>query len=165
MIEQPIDHTVTTLTGDTFSLRVYRGMPLLIVNTACRDKHRVAQLGELQQLYDLYAPRGFEVVAFPCDDFGEELSRDAEIFAFLTERYGVTFSVCSLCQCTGPDQAPVFRTLTEFSATAAGGPIIGNFTKFLVDVDGYAIERFGPDVSPMDATLREALSYALPTKM
>lgn len=64
MIEQPIDHSVTTMDGETFSLQVYRGMPLLIVNTACRDDKHTDQFGELQKLYEIYSERGFEIADF-----------------------------------------------------------------------------------------------------
>ena len=165
MIEQPMDHTVTTVTGDSFRLDVYRGMPLLIVNTASRDALRAPQLGQLQQLYDLYAPRGFEIVAFPCNDFGEEFERDSQVSSLMIEQLKLTFPVAALSRCTGPDQSPVFRALTSFSSDATKGPVTGNFTKFLIDVDGFAIERFGPEVSPMDPAVREALKYALPTSM
>ena len=165
MLEQPIDHTIRTVTGESFSLQVYRGMPLLIVNTACGDVARAVQFEELQALYERYADRGFEIVAIPCDDFGDEFETDAQVGDYLSLHYSLGFQVCTLSRCTGPDQAQVFRALSTFSCAATRGPIQGNFTKFLVDADGYAVDRFEPDVSPLDTQVLAALQCALPTHM
>jgi len=165
MLEQPIDHTIRTVTGESFSLKVYWGMPLLIVNTACGDVGRAQQFVELQTLYERYADRGFEIVAIPCDDFGDEFQTDAQIAEYLSVHYRLTFQISSLSRCTGPDQSQVFRALSSFSCAATRGPIRGNFTKFLIDADGYAVERFEPDVSPLDDGLLAALKCALPTNM
>jgi glutathione peroxidase len=163
MIEQPIDHTIRTVGGDSFSLKVYRGMPLLIVNTACGDQTHSHQFSELETLYERYAPRGFEIVAIPCDDFGNEFSTDAEVASFLSLHYSLSFQIGSLSRCTGADQSRVFRSLSSFSGPATRGPILGSFTKFLVDADGYAVDRFAPAVSPLDPSLLAALVCALPT--
>jgi len=84
-----------------------------------------------------------------------------QISSFLGQHFEVSFPVCSMTRCAGPDQSPLFRTLTTYSSNAT----TGNFTKFLIDADGYATERFGPAVSPTSKAVRDALKYALPTSM
>ncbi|HSN54099.1 MAG TPA: glutathione peroxidase [Candidatus Sulfomarinibacteraceae bacterium] len=144
-----IDHTVTSIEGDTVDLRGYRGRPILIVNTASKCGF-TKQYDTLQELYETYGDRGLAIIGFPSNDFGnQEPGTEEEIASFCRLNYGVTFPMMAKVHTKGPDQAPIYRTLTEETAEGVRGEIKWNFTKFLVDAEGRVVARFEPAVDPM----------------
>ena len=157
-----IDHTVTSLEGDTVDLAGYRGRPMLIVNTASKCGY-TKQYDTLQQLYEKYAEQGFVVVGFPSNDFGnQEPGSHEEIANFCRLNYGVTFPMMEKVHTKGPEQAPIYRTLTTESADEHRGEIKWNFTKFLVDGEGRVVARFEPAVDPMSDEVVTAVEALLP---
>ncbi|MGD8439614.1 MAG: glutathione peroxidase [Holophagae bacterium] len=156
-----IDHTVTSIEGDTIDLTGYRGRPMLIVNTASKCGY-TKQYDTLQQLYERFAERGFVVIGFPSNDFGnQEPGTEEEIASFCRLNYGVTFPMMAKVHTKGPEQASIYRTLTTETAEGIRGEIGWNFTKFLVDGDGVVVQRFEPAVDPMSDEVIAAVERLL----
>jgi glutathione peroxidase len=134
--------------GSETTLEAYRGKVLLIVNTASKCGN-TPQYAGLEALYERLAPRGLEILAFPCDQFGhQEPGTNEEIQSFCQLNYGVTFPVFAKVEVNGPAADPVYRYLTAQKPGPKGGDIQWNFTKFLIDREGNVLERFEPQVKP-----------------
>ena len=159
-----VDHTVTSIEGDTIDLRGYRGRPMLIVNTASKCGY-TKQYDTLQKLYEEFGSRGFVIIGFPSNDFGnQEPGTHEEIANFCRLNYGVTFPMMEKVHTKGPEQAPIYRTLTAESPEDMRGEIKWNFTKFLVNGDGEVVARFESSVDPMDETIVSAVEELLPAE-
>lgn len=154
--------TVKTIDGKTRSLAEYKGKTLLVVNTASKCGNTPQYKG-LEALYDKYRARGFEVLAFPANNFmGQEPGTDAEIAQFCETNYQVSFPLFSKISVKGKDIAPLYAYLTKDSGFP--GDIGWNFAKFLVGPDGKVIARFDPRTKPEDPKVVAALEAALPAK-
>lgn len=178
------DFTVKDQHGNNVSLETYRGQVLLVVNTAteCGFTPSYAQL---EELYTSLHDQGFEILDFPCDQFGHQApGTDEEIASFCTSRFGVTFPQFSKVAVNGEDADPLFKYLQEqkgfagFSKDNELTPVLEdllakddpeyakkpsikwNFTKFLVDREGSVIKRFEPTASIME-DLRPAIKTLL----
>lgn len=135
-------------TGDQQSLAAYRGQALLIVNVASKCGFTPQYKG-LQALHEQYTPRGFSVLAFPCNQFGhQEPGSDQEIVAFCDRSFGVTFPVFAKIEVNGPRAHPLYAWLKQQKGGLLGSGIKWNFTKFLVDKAGVVRARFGPTTKP-----------------
>lgn len=142
------DLTAKLTTGEDQALAAYRGRVLLIVNVASKCGF-TPQYGGLQALHQEYGPRGFDVLAFPCDQFGrQEPGSDADIAAFCDHRFGVTFPVFAKIEVNGPRAHPLYVWLKQQEGGLLGSGIKWNFTKFLVDRGGRVRARFGPTTTP-----------------
>ncbi|WP_250533811.1 glutathione peroxidase [Caballeronia sp. AZ10_KS36] len=141
--------TAERLDGTTTSLDTYRGKVLLIVNTASECGFTPQYRG-LQELYTLYAGRGFEVLGFPCNQFGKQEPGDAaQIGSFCETNYGVTFPMFAKIDVNGPNAHPLFKYLTEKEPGVLGLEAIKwNFTKFLIDRNGNIVKRYAPITKP-----------------
>jgi glutathione peroxidase len=142
------------LDGRTVTLSEFRGQVLLIVNTASKCGF-TPQYAGLEDLYRTYQDRGFQVLGFPCNQFGAQEPGSAhEIGAFCDEIYGVTFPVFAKIDVNGPHAHPLYRFLKQARPGLLGvlgvSRIPWNFTKFLVDRTGNVAARFGPSKSPKD---------------
>lgn len=134
--------------GEEKSIAGYHGKVLLIVNTASKCGF-TPQYAGLQKLYETYRDHNFEILAFPCDQFGhQEPGTDDDIQQFCQLNYGVTFPVFSKIEVNGPQAHPLYRYLTDQKPGQKGADIEWNFTKFLVDREGKVVERFDPAVTP-----------------
>jgi len=134
--------------GNEQSLAAYRGEALLIVNVASKCGITPQYKG-LQALHAQYAPRGFSVLAFPCDQFGhQEPGSDQEIAAFCDRNYGVTFPVFAKVEVNGARAHPLYVWLKQQKGGLLGRDIKWNFTKFLVDKRGLVQARFAPMTKP-----------------
>ena len=159
-----LDHTVKTIAGEDKNLADYRGKVLLVVNTASQCGY-TPQYEGLQELYAKYKDRGFEVLAFPSNDFGaQEPGSEDEIATFVDEKYGVQFPMFSKVPVKGQEKAPLYTTLTEETPEGIKGEIEWNFTKFLVDPSGRVVARYGSNVDPMDGSLTGTLESILPAQ-
>jgi glutathione peroxidase len=145
--------------GGQQSLADYRGKVLLIVNTASKCGF-TPQYAELEQLYRDYKDRGFEILAFPCNQFGAQEPGDAdEIANFCSLTYDVTFPVMAKIDVNGSNADPVFKHLKAEKTGLLGSGIKWNFTKFLVDRDGNVVSRHAPTTRP--ELLREDIERLL----
>jgi glutathione peroxidase len=142
------EYTVVTNQGEEQSLREYEGNVLLIVNTASRCGF-APQFKDLQELYEKYHGRGFYVLGFPCNQFGnQEPGTDEEIRNFCEINYRVTFPLFQKVDVKGENQHPLFKYLTQSAQGLLNKEIKWNFTKFLVDRQGNVVKRFAPTTSP-----------------
>jgi glutathione peroxidase len=138
--------------AESVSLADFRGEVLLIVNTASQCGF-TPQYAGLEALYRTYKDRGFEVLGFPCNQFGgQEPGTEAAISAFCEENYGVSFPLFARIDVNGPNAHPLFRFLKRNKPGVLGifgaGAIKWNFTKFLVDRNGRVAGRYGPSTKP-----------------
>jgi glutathione peroxidase len=144
------DFTATTIDGATQQLSQYQGKVLLIVNTASKCGY-TPQYEGLEQLHEKYADRGLAVLGFPCDQFGhQEPGDEAEIAAFTSLTYGVTFPMFAKVEVNGKGAHPLFAWLRNQAPAESGDAIEWNFTKFLVAPDGRVVSRYGSDTQPED---------------
>jgi len=157
-------HQMTATFGDgrLKTLSDYAGKVLLFVNTASRCGF-TPQYEGLQRLYDAHHSNGFEVLAFPCNQFGgQEPGSDADVKAFCSTKYDVSFPLFSKLDVNGVARAPLYAWLTAEKTKPDGpGDIAWNFAKFVVGKDGRVKARFNPRVEPSDAALRKAIDAAL----
>ena len=145
------DLEVRAADGGMATLDTWRGKVLLVVNTASRCGF-TPQFEGLEQLHRDYGSRGFEVLAFPCNQFGAQEPGDAaEIPSFCSTVYDVTFPVFAKLDVNGPNADPLFERLKAEAPGLLGSRAIKwNFTKFLVDRDGRAVKRYPPQTRPED---------------
>ncbi|MDP3403059.1 MAG: glutathione peroxidase [Brevundimonas sp.] len=143
------DFTARAIDGTDVPLERFRGKALLIVNTASKCGF-TSQYAGLEGLHRQYADRSFEVLGFPCNQFGhQEPGRAAEIAAFCSSTFGVEFPMFDKVEVNGPDRHPLFDWLTGQKRGFLGSrDIKWNFTKFLTDREGRVVARFAPQVEP-----------------
>jgi glutathione peroxidase len=162
------DFTVKDRKGGEVSLSEYEGKVLLIVNTATGCGF-TSQYKELQEIYEEFKDKGFEILDFPCNQFGEQApGNDEEIHTFCTGRFGITFPQFAKIDVNGDNAIPLFKWLTEntkfngFGKSPISlilssvvkkqdkdyknnGNVKWNFTKFLIDRSGQIVARFEPN--------------------
>lgn len=143
------DYTVRLADGAMTDLSAWRGQVLLVVNTASRCGFTPQYQG-LEALYRKLAPRGFAVLAFPCNQFGAQEPGDAaEIATFCSLTYDVSFPIFAKVEVNGPGAAPLFERLKAEAPGLLGSRAIKwNFTKFLIDREGRAVRRYAPATRP-----------------
>jgi glutathione peroxidase len=142
------DFSARLNTGEDRSLDHYRGKVLLVVNVASKCGF-TPQYAGLQSLYERLAPRDFEILAFPCDQFGhQEPGSDAEIATFCDSKFGVTFPLFAKVEVNGSLAHPLFTWLKQEKGGLLGSSIKWNFTKFLLDREGAVRGRFAPTATP-----------------
>jgi len=168
------DYEAIKTNGDKVSLSSYKGKVLLIVNTASKCKF-TPQFDDLQRLYDRYQDQGFEILGFPCNQFGEqEPGSSEEASSFCRINYGVKFPVFSKIEVNGSGADPLFEYLKrqapfkgfdesninaklmkmmiseKYPEWLVGDSIKWNFTKFLISQQGEVLERYEPSEEPSD---------------
>jgi glutathione peroxidase len=142
------DFDVKGFGGNKVSMKEYEGKVLLIVNTATGCGF-TPQYEGLQELYDKYKENGFEVLDFPCNQFGNQApGSNEEIHQFCQLKYNTTFPMFSKVDVNGENEDPLFQYLKEQKKSLLGKKIKWNFTKFLVDSEGNVVERFEPTTEP-----------------
>jgi glutathione peroxidase len=146
---QLYDIPATTLEGTPGTLAPWRGQVLLIVNVASRCGF-TPQYAGLEQLHRHFRDRGFAVLGFPCNQFGDqEPGTEAEIREFCSLNYDVTFPLFAKVDVNGPNAHPLFRHLRREKPGLLGTEAIKwNFTKFLVGRDGTVLRRYAPNDTP-----------------
>ena len=144
------DFSADGIDGRPTPISAYRDKVVLIVNTASRCGF-TRQYAGLENLYRKYEARGFAVLGFPCNQFGDqEPGSEAEIASFCERNFGVTFPLFAKIEVNGPLAHPLYQFLKKAKPGIFGiGRIKWNFTKFLVDRQGHVAERYGPSAKPM----------------
>lgn len=151
--------TLTANDGKPYPLAQHAGKVLLLVNTASKCGF-TKQYAPLERVWEKYRAKGLVVIGIPSNDFlGQEPGTDAEIAAFCSTKFGVTFPLMSKVAVSGSDQTPLYRYLTQHSAKP--GKISWNFNKFLIGTDGLVIERFGSKDDPESPVVTAAIEKAL----
>ncbi|MBR1810871.1 MAG: glutathione peroxidase [Clostridia bacterium] len=142
------DYKVKDNKGNEVSLEAYKGKVLLIVNTATGCGF-TPQYEGLETLYKKYKEQGFEILDFPCNQFGNQApGSDAEIHEFCTLKYDTSFPRFKKIDVNGENEAPLYTYLKSQKKGIMGSKIKWNFTKFLVDREGNVVERFGSMDTP-----------------
>ncbi|MCW8805957.1 MAG: glutathione peroxidase, partial [Ignavibacteriaceae bacterium] len=154
------DITVLDMNNKEVKLSTYNGKVLLIVNVAS-ECGNTPQYAGLEEIYKEFQPGGFEVLAFPCNDFGgQEPGTNEQIQSFCTSNYGVTFPLFDKVKILGPDKSPLYAVLTDNSVTGKGD-VKWNFEKFLISKDGKIVARFGNKVQPTSDEIISAIESQL----
>jgi len=143
------DFSAPAIDGAEQALEQYRGQALLIVNTASKCGF-TGQYAGLETLHREFADKPFEVLGFPCNQFGEqEPGKAAEIASFCSSTYGVDFPMFDKVEVNGRNRHPLFDWLTSQKKGFLGSrDIKWNFTKFLTDREGRVVARYAPQVEP-----------------
>ena len=138
------DFSVKDIDRQEVSLEKFKGKTLLIVNVASRCGFTPQYTG-LQNLYEKYKDKGFEILAFPCNQFGsQEKGTNDEIKDFCSNEYNVSFTLFDKIEVIGDNASPLFKKLTQ----DAGREIQWNFTKYLINKDGDFVRGFGTQKKP-----------------
>jgi len=142
---------VKTIDGSETTLEKYKGQVLLIVNTASKCGF-TSQYKGLEDLFKKYQDKGFQVLAFPCNQFGaQEPGDEKEIQSFCSLTYDVSFPLFAKIDVNGDEAAPLYNFLKSNVKGLLGSETIKwNFTKFLVDSTGKPIKRYAPQTKPED---------------
>ena len=143
------DFSARDIDGNEQALSQYKGKALLIVNVASKCGF-TKQYSGLEALQKQFHGKGFEVLGFPCDQFGhQEPGDEAEIKNFCTLTYDVTFPMFAKINVNGSGTHPLYEWLKKEKTGLLGiGAIKWNFTKFLVDRDGNVVKRYAPSDEP-----------------
>jgi glutathione peroxidase len=153
------DLTATGNDGKPFPLKQFEGKAVLVVNVASKCGYTKQYKG-LQALYEKYQGKGFVVVGFPSNDFGQqEPGTDAEIKKFCELNYKVSFPLMKKAEVTGEKKQPVYQWLTK--ETKFPGEVSWNFEKFVVNKKGDVVARFKSGTDPESADLTQAIEKAL----
>jgi glutathione peroxidase len=157
-----LDFTMKDIAGADVPLKTFEGRVLLIVNVASKCG-LTPQYKGLQALYERYKEKGFEILAFPANDFlRQEPGSDKEIQEFCTTNYAVTFRLFSKIAVKGKDIHPLYEYLTRPDTNPKFfGKIGWNFAKFLIDRKGNVVARFEPKTDPLSPKIAEAVEAAL----
>jgi glutathione peroxidase len=156
------DFKARTIDGQEVPLSNYKGKVLLIVNVASKCGFTPQYKG-LEALYEQFGKDGFEVLGFPCNQFGnQEPGSDSEIRGFCDLQFGVRFPLFSKVEVNGPGTHPLYEYLKKSKPGFLGTKRIKwNFTKFLIDRQGRPVKRYSPQTKPADIEkdLQAALEF------
>ncbi len=154
------DFDAKALNGTPAPLSERKGEVLLVVNVASKCG-LTPQYEGLEALQKQFSAKGFNVLGFPCNQFGGQEPGTAEdIGAFCTTNFGVDFPMYAKIEVNGPNADPIYKWLKGEKKGVLGTEAIKwNFTKFLVGRDGEVIERFAPTTEPKD--IAKAIEKAL----
>jgi glutathione peroxidase len=143
------DFSAENSQGENVSLNDFRGRVLLIVNTASKCGF-TPQYEGLEKLQEDFHTKGFDVLAFPCNQFGgQEPGSNEEIVEFCTTRFSATFPIFAKIDVNGADTHPLYSWLKNQAKGLMGTERIKwNFTKFLINRDGAVVKRYGSQAKP-----------------
>lgn len=146
-------YQVVTNKQQTFELNTLKNKVVLIVNTASACGF-TPQYAGLEELYQKYKDKGFEILAFPCNQFGkQEKGNNEEIQQFCDLNFNINFPLMDKVDVNGDNAAPLFEYLKKQAPGILGSKSIKwNFTKFLVDGNGNVVKRFSPTTKPEELT-------------
>lgn len=144
------DFTVKNIQGNEVPLSNYRGKVLLIVNVASKCGLTDSNYKELNVLYEKYKDQGFEILAFPCNQFlWQEPGTNEEIQQTVCTRFKAEFPVFEKIDVNGDNTAPLYKFLKSEKGGFLGNSVKWNFTKFLVNKEGKVVERYAPKTPPL----------------
>ncbi|HLG32261.1 MAG TPA: glutathione peroxidase [Ignavibacteriaceae bacterium] len=154
------DISVLDMKNQAVNLSDYNDKVLIIVNVASECGYTPQYKG-LEEIYKKFNSRGFEVLAFPCNDFGEqEPGTNEQIQQFCSANYGVTFKLFNKIKVLGENKEPLYERLTNNSVTE-NSDIKWNFEKFLISKDGKIVARFKTKVEPTSKEVVDAIEQQL----
>jgi glutathione peroxidase len=149
-MDSAYDFAAQTLSGAPVSLSMFSGRVSLVVNVASNCGYTPQYKG-LEQLHRNFSERGFNVLAFPSNQFGQEPGSNDKIAQFCDDQYRVTFPLFDKVDVNGDQTHPLWRYLKTAKPGLFGTEAIKwNFTKFLVDREGHVVKRYPPTARPED---------------
>lgn len=152
--------TVKDIDGKSVNLAEYKGKVLLIVNVASYCGN-TKQYSGLEKIYKEYKSKGFEILGFPCNQFGEqEPGTNEEIKNLCSSKYDVTFKLFDKIEVNGKNKSPLYAILTDNEVTGKAD-VKWNFEKFLVDKDGNVVARFHNKTEPTSDEIVSAIEKEL----
>jgi len=153
------DFKATTIDGETYDFANLKGKKVMIVNTAS-ECALTPQFKKLQALYEEYGGDDFEIVGFPCNDFGrQDPGNNDEIKEFCATKYGVSFLMMEKVSIKKEPVHPVYQWLTSSEENGVlDAPVRWNFQKFLVDENGEVADFVHPIVGPQNKKIIEWLN-------
>jgi len=152
--------TVKDMNGKDVALSDYKGKVLLIVNVASKCGF-TPQYEGLEKIYKKYKDQGFEILAFPCNQFGgQEPGTNEEIKNFCSSEYSVTFKLFNKIDVNGDNRSPLYAKLTSNTNTEQGD-VKWNFEKFLISKKGEIVARFRSKVTPESDVISAAIEKEL----
>lgn len=157
-----LNFTVKGINGKEVDLAQYKGKVLLVVNVASQCG-LTPQYKELEAVYQKYADKGFVVLGFPCNQFGEqEPGSDAEIAEFCQSNYSVKFPMFSKVDVNGENASPFYKHLTGLDVKPKGkGQVAWNFEKFVIGKNGEVVGRFAPKTEPSALEVTQTIEAEL----
>lgn len=157
-----LDFEVQALDGQDVALQSYLGDVVMIVNVAS-ECGLTLQYEQLQALHEEYAEQGLAILAFPCNQFGEqEPGTASEIREFCSTNYGVTFDLFAKVDVNDEGACDLYQHLTSLETKPKGpGKIAWNFEKFVIDRQGQVVGRFEPRTKPDAPEVIKVLEGAL----
>ncbi|WP_425449141.1 glutathione peroxidase [Dethiothermospora halolimnae] len=142
------DFTARSIFGEEVTMKKYKDKVILVVNTASKCG-LTPQFKELEELYQDYNNRGFEILGFPCNQFAnQESGSNKEIQQFCKLNYWVTFSMFEKIDVNGENAHPLYKYLKNEAMGVFNRKIKWNFTKFLIDSNGNVFKRYAPTTPP-----------------
>lgn len=154
------DIVVKDMNGKDVKLSEYNGKVLLIVNVASECGF-TKQYAGLEKVYEKYKNKNFEILAFPCNDFGgQEPGTNEEIKNFCTTKFNVSFKIFDKLKILGKDKSSLYQRLTDNTVTKSG-EVKWNFEKFLISKEGKIIARFSSIVLPESDEIINAIETEL----
>jgi glutathione peroxidase len=159
-----LDFHVKDIEGKDVDLAKYKGKVFMIVNTASQCG-LTPQYKDLEALYEKHKDKGFEILAFPANEFGgQEPGSNEEIKEFCSSKYKVSFPLFSKIVVKGKGIDPLYEYLTSKKTNPKfAGAIPWNFTMFLVDHRGDVIARYNSK-KPFSKEIEPAVEKALTEK-
>lgn len=163
MTDDFYSYSCETKDGSEYHMSELRGKVVLIVNVASKCGFR-GQYGELQELYKEFHAKGFEILAFPCNQFmNQEPGSDEEIGKFCQEHYGVSFKIMKKCKVNGVNALPLYKYLKDQQPRMFGFTFVRwNFEKFLIDRSGRVHGRYSTLTKPK--SMKEDIEQLLKQK-
>ncbi len=154
------DFSLTSIDGKALDLSQFKGNPVLVVNVASKCG-LTPQYEALQKLYQEYQSDGLVVLGVPCNQFaGQEPGTPAEIKAFCSTNFNVSFPLTEKLEVNGEERHPLYQWLAGEDADYPGD-ITWNFEKFLIGSHGNVVARFEPKVAPDDSQVVSAIESEL----
>jgi len=144
------DLSAKTIDGELLNFSVFKGKKVLVVNTAS-ECTLTPQYKKLQELYEEYGGDDFEIVAFPCNDFGKQEPGNNEDIKKFCSQYPISFTLMAKISIKGDEEEPVYKWLTNSEENGTlDAKVLWNFQKFMVDTTGQVVDFVGPAGSPFN---------------
>ncbi len=152
------DFKATAIDGTEFDFSTLKGKKVLIVNIAT-ECSLAPQLKKLQDLYEEFGGDDFEIIAFPCNDFGkQEPGENDEIKGVCTNKYAITFPIMEKITIKGDNPPPIYKWLTSSDENGVlESKVTWNYQKFIIDENGQLVDSFSPISSPKSNRIMEWL--------
>lgn len=155
-----LGYTMKDIDGNDVDLAQFKGKVILMVNVASKCGYTPQYVG-LEKLFKEKGPKGFVVLGFPANDFGEqEPGSNSDIKTFCSSKYNVTFPMFSKISVRGDEQHALYKQLAAQPKPIGGEPG-WNFTKFLIDRNGNVVGRFDSKTKPDDVVLQKKIEELL----